>query len=163
MTDMTKHFLPDYGDWGDISTRIEQGLKALEVPYRRVQKVEQWTGEPPFNVFYCKWHHRNSQGPLTAEKFQEDLTGAIADFVHGLKREGEFRAYPITHKPPVVQGIAYHDWCGGAYPFDIRAIITLDESIPVDEDTVETGLTFNITTLLENLEGTNVIGKKLGE
>jgi hypothetical protein len=155
---MADHFLPDYHHWGNISGRVEEGLKALGVPIRRVPRATQWTGDPPFLVFGCTWHHRNSQGVLTQAKFDADLNGAIADFCQGLAEQGEFLAYPITHKPPSVEGIAYHDWCGAAYPFDLRVIITLDHNIPAGDDMVETGLTFNILTLIQNVEGkTNVL------
>ena len=144
---MTEHFLADYHHWGEPTAEIE---KHLTIPVRRVPRIPAWVGDPPFIVFGCTWHHRNSQGPLTQEKFNADLAGAIVDFANELNHYEEFLAYPITHVPPTVQGIAYHDWCGAVYPFDIRAMITLDESIPVpdEEDTIETGLTFNLLTLL---------------
>lgn len=148
MSGMSEHFLADYHHWGEPTAEIE---KLLTLPIRRVQHVAQWTGDPPFLVFGCTWHHRNSQGPLTQEKFEEDLKGAVKDFAAELNHYDEFLAYPITHKPPVVQGIAYHDWTGAAYPFDVRAVITLDEAIPVTSgklDEVETGLTFNLLTLI---------------
>jgi hypothetical protein len=146
---MTEHFLADYHHWGDPTIEIE---KHLTIPVRRVKRILEWDpeGPPPFIVFGCTWHHRNSQGPLTQEKFEADLSGAIVDFANEVNHYEEFLAYPITHKPPVVQGIAYHDWIGPVYPFDIRATIILDEAIPVqgEEDTIETGLTFNLLTLL---------------
>jgi len=141
---MADHFLPDYPDWGEPTAEIE---KLLEIPVRRVQR-EFLYRDPPFFVFGCTWHHGNSKGVLTEERFQQDLRGAIADFAREMNHYEEFLAYPITHKPPVVQGVAYHDWTGAIYPFDIRAVITLDESIPVDGETVEAGLTFNLLTLI---------------
>lgn len=157
MTDMTQHFLADYHNFGEPTAVIE---KHLTIPIRRVPHVAQWTGDPPFLVFGCTWHHRNSQGPLTQEKFDADLAGAIADFARVMNSHEEFLAYPITHIPPSTVGIAYHDWCGAAYPFDIRAMIVLDEAIPCDDEktgggpesegypTIETGLTFNLLTLI---------------
>lgn len=142
---MSKHFLPDYDDWGDPTIEIEKHLK---VPVQRVKHVPQWTGDPPFHILGCTWHHRNSQGPLTEEKFRRDMAGAYADLAAELNHYERFLAYPITYRPPVVVGVAYHDWTGAAYPFDIRTITTLDHNIPAEGDTVETGLTFNIITLI---------------
>lgn len=143
---MTEHFLADYHHWKEPTLALEELIK---VPIRRVPKVNQWVGDPPFHVFGCTWHHRNSQGPLTREKFEADLEGAIKDLAAELNHYEEFLAYPITHTPPVVLGIAYHDWCGAVYPFDLRATIILDEAIPVGEgDEVEAGLTFNLLTLI---------------
>lgn len=151
MTKMTEHFLPDYHHWGDITGRIETGLRTFEVPFKRVPKIHRWGDEkPPYNVFGCTWHHCNHQGALTKEKFDKDLEGAIGDFVNGLRAEGKFLAYPITHHPPTTFGMAYHDWVGAAYPFDIRVVIALDENIPVGEDEVDAGLKFHITTLLKS-------------
>jgi hypothetical protein len=144
---MTEHFLADYHDWKEPTAALEE---LIEVPIRRVAKADQWVGDPPFLVFGCTWHHRNSQGPLTKEKFEADLAGALADFAREVNAHEEFIAYPITHVPPTVLGIAYHDWTGAAYPFDLRAVMTLDEAIPVpgEVDTIEAGLTFNLLTLI---------------
>lgn len=161
MTDksMADHFLADYHHWGEITSRIES---ALTIPIRRVKRIQQWTGDPPFLVFGCTWHHRNSQGVLTQEKFNADLAGSIQDFATEMNHYKEFLAYPITHKPPIVQGIAYHDWTGAVYPFDIRAVITLDEAIPDphEEGVIETGLTFSILTLISSKsEACHAVGK----
>jgi len=150
MTNMTEHFLPDYHHWGDMTTRIEE---LITVPIKRVPKALNWVkAEPPFVVMTCSWFHLNIHGPLTQEKFDKDLEGAILDFTNEINAIGEFAAYPITHKPPTVQGIAYHDWIGGIYPFDIRVVIALDEQIQVNEEVIEAGLKFHISTLLSKGE-----------
>jgi len=155
--DMTDHFLPDYHDCGEPTLALE---KLIQVPIRRVPRVLKWdtNGPPPYNVFTCTWFHLNSQGALTKEKWEKDLAGAFADFAAEVNADKEFQAYPLTYKPPVTSGVAYHDWCGASYPFDVRIVIALDENIDTgfnDEDgvaMVETGLKFHLITLLGNPE-----------
>ena len=147
---MTEHFLPDYDDWGDVSSELE---RQVTVPIKRVPRVRHTDPDnPPFHVFACSWFHLNIWGPLTREKFQRDLSGAVTRYAAAIDKEGVFRAYPITHIPPTVEGVAYHDWIGGAYPFDLRAVVTLDHCIDVGEvdgePVVETGLKFHLVTLL---------------
>ena len=150
---MTEHFLPDYHHWGDVSTRVEE---AITVPIRRVPHVAQWTGDPPFDVLACSWQHTNEQGILTQRRFERELTGAIEDFTNTINRLGEFKAYPLTYSPPTVQGVAYHDWKGGVYPFDLRAVVTLDEQIEVGEDEVDSGLKFHLVTLIEKEDAAQI-------
>ena len=144
--DPTKHFLPDYHHWGDISGRIE---RAIKVPIRRVPHVPQWTGDPPFLVYSCSWSHLDVQGPLTEEWFNHQLDGAILDFAGDINKHEEFVAYPITHKPPTTEGRAYHDWIGAAYPFDLRVVIDYDTNIAVpNTEELFSGLKFHISTLI---------------
>lgn len=145
----TDHFLPDYHHWGDVSTRLEE---ALTVPIRRVPHVRQWVGDKPFHVFGCSWHHLDDHGALTQEKFNRDLDGAILDLARGLNRFEEFLAYPITHQPPTTHGRAHHDWIGGAYPFDLRAIIDYDTHIqrPGAGTELCSGLRFHLMTLISS-------------
>jgi len=136
---MTDHFLPDYHHWGEITSRIED---KMTVPIRRVKKVAQWTGDPPFLTFGCTWSHPNCDGVFTEEMFQDNLVSAVESFANTANEYAEFLAYPITYKPPTVEGIAYHDWCGAIYPFDIRATIMFDENVSTGEIDDETGVEF---------------------
>ena len=142
--DPTKHFLPDYHHWVDISLRVEGAIK---VPIRRVQRIAQWTGDPPFRIVTCTWAHFDEQGPLTQEKFNEDLAAAVVSLTDAINAYDEFLAYPITYQPPTTEGRAYHDWTGAAYPFDLRAIIDYDPQIPHNED-ILSGLKFHLSTLI---------------
>jgi len=152
----TDHYIPKYESFEDVHLRVEE---AITVPIRRVPKAFAFSeNDPPFHVFACSWYHLHNWGPLTETKFKADLADGVKQFARGLNAEGEFRAYPMTHKPPTTQGVAYWDWCGGAYPFDLRAVVSFDSTIMVDENgqeverysedaLVEAGFRFNLVTL----------------
>lgn len=129
----TDHFIPDHAAWGEPTTFLED---LVTVPIRRVKHVPSWTGDPPFLVYSCGWHHFNSQGALTEEKFKKDVEGALRDLARDINTHEVFLAYPITHVPPVTENKAFYDWIGAAYPFDLRAVVMYEEIIPIMEGNI---------------------------
>lgn len=147
--ELTDHFLPDYHDCPDINREIEN---RLTVPVKRVAARPIMTNEQselPYEVLTTTWRHYDAQGPLTREKFEADLEGAVDALAAAINERGRFLAYPINTRPATSLGVAYHDWVGVDYPFDIRFIIELRQDLQLDgHEGVLLGFQFHLSTLL---------------
>lgn len=124
LEEAAKMFLPDREDWAEPPIRIAAllGIPIKKAPVRHGLAND---GRPFFSVLSCSWEV--PVGPFTKEEFNDLLEGAIADLVGYIQDEYDvFRPYPITHFPEVKYGVAYHDWRGLEYPFDVRAIMSLE-------------------------------------
>lgn len=124
IAEAAKMFLPDREHWGEPPIQIAQWLR---IPIRRapVKPGLAEDGKPFFEVLSCSWEV--PVGPFTKEEFDELLHGATSDLVSYIHGTFEvFRPYPITHVPEVKYGVAFHDWRGLEYPFDVRAVMALE-------------------------------------
>lgn len=150
--DRKNFFLPDKDDWNEPVWALGDLLTVPVFRRPRIYRDDPAT-DCPYNILACSWNHL-LETPLTKAMFAEHLRGALKDFAKYLNTKPVFNAYPITHTPPQVEGYAYFDWTGAAYPFDLRAVIMFEPSIPSDDlnDVGEPlcygpGLKFHLTTL----------------
>jgi hypothetical protein len=151
-----KHFLPDYHDCPDLGEAIASGIKVPihQLPAKKIFK------ERPHDVLATTWYWLDDWGPYTKERWDQDVQGAVENFV-GMCNEGDrFVCFPISYNPPTSYGKAYHDWTGASYPVDVRLVITYDSSILVpgknaageDVQFAKSGLKFHLTTLIPTPE-----------
>lgn len=124
LAEAAKMFLPDRDTWGEPPIQIAE---CLRVPIRRVPVKPGLAedGLPFFEVLSSSWEV--PVGPFTQKEFEDLLRGAILDLVEFIHTNYEvFRPYPITFTPEIKYGVAFHDWKGLEYPFDVRAIMSLE-------------------------------------
>jgi hypothetical protein len=159
------HFLPDKPDWdarGDLRGRIAELLGGVEIeePLNVHYHLEPEPGErrPNFGQLYVDWHwFNNIHGILNADVFHENLDGALSAFVDQIKQHQEtFKPVRFQVNPGTKYGLAYHDWFGEPFKFDIRVLIQFGTYSPEGHDPTP-GLHFFITTLVAyDLEAENV-------
>lgn len=120
----SKMFLPEREHWGEPPIKIAEFLR---VPIRRapVKPGLAEDGLPFFEVLSSSWEV--TIGPFTQSQFEDLLHGAVEDLVKFIHTTYEvFRPYPITYVPEQRYGVAFHDWRGLEYPFDVRAVMALN-------------------------------------
>lgn len=148
------HFLPQHHDCPDLSLELEE---RITVPLMRVKAVmHHSTTHLPFERMVCSWHWTNERGPYPREAFDKQLKGALdamAEFING---RDKLLAYPMTNKPDVTTGVAYHDYGGPTAPLDVRLVIRYD-SIP--EAQGKHGLSFHLITLAGTEHGETTGGE----
>lgn len=150
-----QHYAPKLEDMPDVGERIASLIKS---PIEKVPARTFFT-ENPFEVFDTNWYWLDVWGPMSKERFFEDLDKACQIFAQQADTFDLFRVYPITFQPEGRMGIGYMDWTGGSYPVDIRLFFRvandlLDERYlnHDDEPIVMSGLAFYLTTLIVRQE-----------
>lgn len=125
LEEAAKIFLPDRDDWDEPPVQI---ANLLSMPIRKSPLIvgNAADGKPYFEVVSCSWDVPLSVDPFTKDDFVRLKDGAIADLVGYIETNfAVFRPYPITYVPEVKYGVAFHDWRGLQYPFDVRAVTHL--------------------------------------
>lgn len=147
----TKHFLTDYEDCPDLSVELEQRVvqqldssQIVPVIWRPVIDED----DLPHSVIATTWRHFNQDGVLTRKLFLKRLHEALDSLAGQIIKNGGFRPYPMTRKPAVTTGHAYHDYNGADIPIDVRLVITYGQ-IPLPSEEIVYGLSFHIVTLVE--------------
>ena len=149
------HFLPQHHDCPDLSLELEN---RITVPFKRVRALmHHSTTELPYDRLVCSWYWPNQKGAYKKEYFHEHhLPGALNALAAEINKESEFLAYPMTNKPEVTVGVAYHDYGGPTAPIDVRLVIRYDV---IPEEGNKHGLTFHLVTL----QGKPNYGETAGE
>ncbi len=143
-----KHFVPDkkaFDKNGDLRQRIAAKLKK-----RLAATIEERPER--HGMITCDWMHFDIHGILTEDDFQAQLNGAIERFADQIDQHG--LTEPVTpcrfHTfPPTQYGMAYLDWVGKDFPFDIRVIIRFGNFVDPASKLTTPGFRYFLNTVID--------------
>lgn len=139
------HFLPQHHDCPDLSLELEE---RITTPITRTRAVmHHSTTHLPYERLACSWYWTNQSGSYTEELFKKHLAGALDHLAESINGRETYKAYPMTHKPDVAVGVAYHDYGGPTAPLDVRLVIRYDIILEANN---RHGLIFHLVTLAGN-------------
>jgi len=144
-----KHFLADYDDLPDLSVELQKRLitEVAIIPATWRPVVDE--DDLPHDVLATTWQHLNQDGVLSRERFYDRLREGLDSLAGQIIQNGDFQPYPMTRKPAVTEGNAYHDYSGSPeVSIDVRIIITYGQIPLADKSAVVYGLTFHLVTLV---------------
>ena len=155
------HFLPDYPEeWGDdVRSGIFASLTDHEFPIDEAIVVEDPENPPRVKILGSSYIWFNDYGPLTQERFLEEIPGLQDRFVDDVigMSNGIFQPVRLYKEAYPANGVCPYDFAGDDYPFDVRAYIRYDGFEIQTEDMMQPeilyGLEVNLTTLAVPIEG----------
>ena len=139
----TDHYIPKQDDLPNLAERLENYVTK---PVIRLGKISYFEKDnPPFHVVATSWAYPNYDGPLTKERLLDDLAGGVKSLavkLDELSEDGNIKAYPMSWKPKVVDGVGYLDFA--TLRVDVRLVVKYGFIEEVDDH----GLSFHVVTLL---------------